>query len=239
MFNGEDQDTVNSWMKELREIRKEIGQTNFQDVADYCVARREETIKLLLEISKFLEDNIDVFYDANWKWTDTDMGQYILMNPNNPVLVSAPQGHRGKDDYLRIWIPGGIKFLLQLATTRVVWVTHENKLQYPYRTKTSPDMEEWKYNFFELWKFGQYPNEGYEQYVKTPVYENYFGKRPDTPQGYLYIKEKVDEDWENANICLTCLKNAIAKILDCDKKLLSEIESVKCDIRNARRDGGF
>ena len=52
-------------MKELRGSRREIAETSFQEVADYCVARREETIKLMLEISTFLENNLNVFYDVN------------------------------------------------------------------------------------------------------------------------------------------------------------------------------
>lgn len=34
MFNEKDKDAVNSWMKELREARKEIAETSFRDVAD-------------------------------------------------------------------------------------------------------------------------------------------------------------------------------------------------------------
>lgn len=239
MFNEKDKDTVNSWMKELREARKEIAETSFQDVADYCVARREETIKLMLEISTFLENNLDVFYDANWKWSRSNFCTDALRNQNNPVLVHIPRscGNPSKSSPLYIWIPDGIKFLFLRDKKRVVWVTHEHNNQNQYRT--SYDMEKWKYNFFSLWQEGSLPEEGYEKYLKTPAYENYFGKRPYTPRGYFNIKKKVDEDWKNANICQMCIKDAISTIHDCDTKFLSEIESVKCDIRIARRDEDF
>jgi hypothetical protein len=233
VFDKEEQENVDSWIKELRKIRKEVEQTNFSDIADYCVARREETIKLFLEMAEFLENNIDVFYNPNWKWVQSSKYRDALMNINNPVL-----GYSRKSDFIHLWIPGGIKFLLRLSDGRVLWITHERHPRYIH-SETNSDMERWHYNFFNFLDAGQYPGFGYEKYVKTPAYENYFGNRPETPQGYFNLKQKVDEDWENAKVCRDCLKEAIASIHTCDKELLSQIKNVKADVRLTRKDEGF
>ena len=233
VFDKEDQKNVDSWIKDLREVRKEVEQTNFSDIADYCVARREETIKLFLEMSKFIEDNIDVFYNPAWKWVQTSKCNNALMNINNPVL-----GYSKNPDFIHLWIPGGIKFLLRLSDKRVLWISHERHPRYTH-SETNSDMEKWRYNFFTFWDAGQYPGFGYEKYVKTPAYENYFGNRPETPQGYFNLKKKVDEDWENAKVCRDCLKEAIVTIHTCDKELLTQIKNVKTDIRLTRKDEGF
>lgn len=235
VFDKEEQKDVNSWVKELKKIRKEVEHINFSDVADYCVARREETIKLFLEMAKFIEDNIDVFYNPDWKWVASNKCYDALKNLYNPVLGYS----KSNKEYIHFWIPGGLKFLYHLTSKRVLWITHEHGLPTSSRD-TSPDMEKWKYNFFDFWKNGgQYPIEGYEQYVKTPAYESYFGKKPDFPQAYFHLKKKVDEDWENAKICRACLKEAIVTIHSCDRDLLKEINSMKADIRIAREDEGF
>ena len=58
MFDKDELKEVKSWMKEIRLDRKEIAETKYDDVAAYCVARHEDTINLLLGMSKFIEDNI-------------------------------------------------------------------------------------------------------------------------------------------------------------------------------------
>lgn len=233
VFDKEDEKNVDSWLKEIREVRKEVGHTNFSDVVDYCVARREETIKLFLEMSTFLEDNIDVFYNPNWKWVQSNRCHTALMNNYNPVL-----GYSNSKETLNLWIPGGIKFFFNLTEKRVFWITHERYSDFRDRD-TNPDMERWRYNFFSFWDDGKYPSFGYEKYVCTPSFECYFGDLPDSPHGYLDIKKRVDKDWENAMICKKCLKDAIVKIHDCDKELLSKINGIKTDIRLARKEGEF
>lgn len=233
VFDKEEQENVDSWIKDLREARKEVEQTNFSDIADYCVARREETIKLFLEMSKFIEDNIDVFYNPEWKWVQTSKCNNALMNINNPIL-----GYSRNTDFIHLWIPGGIKFLLRLSDKRVLWISHERHPRYTH-SETNSDMEKWHYNFFNFWEDGHYPKEGYEKYVKTPAFELYFGNLPTIPQGYFNLKNKVDEDWENAKVCRDCLKEAIVTIHTCDKELLTQIKNVKTDIRLTRKDEGF
>ena len=233
VFDKGDKDDVDSWLKDIRNARKEVEQTNFSDIADYCVARREETIKLLLEMSKFLEDNIDVFYNPNWKWVKSNRCAGALMNSYNPVL-----GYAGSKETINLWIPGGIKFLLRLSDKRVLWISHERHPRYTH-SETNPDMEKWHYNFFAFWEEGQYPKEGYEKYVKTPAFELYFGNLPTIPQGYFNLKNKVDEDWENAKVCRDCLKEAIVTIHTCDKELLSQIKNMKTDIRLTRKEENF
>lgn len=231
VFNKEEQSSVNSWLEELRKIRKEVEQTNFNDVLDYCVARREETIKLFLEMSEFLEDNIDVFYNLNWKWVQSDKYARAFMNEYNSVL-----GYSTDPKYIYNWIPLGIKFFYDLEQKRVLWITHERYMQ--NEASTSPDMECVKYNFFKFWTDGgKYPSLGYEKYVKTPTFENYFGEFPESPFGYFTLKDWVDEDWKNANICKTCLKDAIFSILGQDKETLDRITSMKSDIVAAYTDG--
>ena len=233
VFDKEDQKNVDSWIKDLREARKEVEQTNFSDIADYCVARREETIKLFLEMSKFIEDNIDVFYNPNWKWVQSNRCHNALMNSYNPVL-----GYSGSKESINLWIPGGIKFFFNLPEKRVFWITHERYSGFSDRD-TSSDMERWKYNFFSFWDNGKYPSFGYEKYVRTPSFECYFGDLPDSPHGYFNIKSKVDKDWENAKVCRDCLKEAIVAIHTCDKELLTKIKNMKTDIRLTRKDEGF
>ena len=149
MFDKEEQENVDSWIKDLREVRKEVEQTNFSDIADYCVARREETIKLFLEMSKFIEDNIDVFYNPNWKWVQSNRCSGALMNSYNPVLV-----YSSNKETISLWIPEGIKFFYNLLEKRVFWITHDSAFK---DRNTSPDMERWKYNFFSFWDNGKYP----------------------------------------------------------------------------------
>ena len=233
VFDKEDQDNVASWLKDIRKARKEVEQTNFSDIADYCVARREETIKLLIEMSKFLEDNIDVFYNPNWKWVQSNRCPGALMNRYNPVL-----GYGSSKETIHLWIPGGIKFFYNLVEKRVFWITHERYYGYMDGDTTS-DMERWRYNFFSFWDNEKYPSCGYEKYVRTPSFECYFFTLPDSPHGYFDIKAKVDKDWENAMICKKCLKEAIVAIHDCDKELLSKIKNMKTDIRLARKEEEF
>ena len=233
VFDKEDQKNVDSWIKDLRKVRTEVKHTNFSDIVDYCVARREETIKLFLEMSKFIEDNIDVFYDPNWKWVQFNTCHNALKNRYNPIL-----GYSTSKETINLWIPGGIKFFFNLLEKRVFWITHERYSNFNDKD-TSPDMERWRYNFFFFWDNGKYPSCGYEKYVRTPSFECYFGALPDSPHGYFDIKAKVDEDWENAKLCRTCIWEAIETIHTCDKELLSKINDMKADIKLAREDDGI
>lgn len=235
VFDKEDQANVDSWLTHIRKTHKEIGRTKFDDIANYCVARREETIKLFLEMSKFIEDNLDVFYNPDWKWVPSNRCYDAQMNNYNPVHIYSSNDKNN----MHIWIPGGLKFLLHLPSKRVLWITHEQGVTDASFNGTSPDMEKWKYNFFKFWDGGSYPAFGYEKYVKTPTFETYFGAMPKFPQEYFDIKKKVDEDWENAKACRACIKKAIVAINDCGKKLLSNIKSMKVDIRIAREDEGI
>ena len=231
VFDKEDQGRVNSWLEELRKVREEVEQTNFNDVSDYCVARREETIELFLEMSKFIEDNLDVFYNPDWKWVQSNKCSHALMNEYNSVL-----GYSTDPKFISIWIPQGIKFFYNLELKRVLWVTHERYVE--NERDTSPDMECVKYKFFKFWtNGGKYPSLGYEKYVKTPAFVDYFGELPESPFGYFALKGWVDEDWKNANICKTCLKNAISIILGQDKETLARISSMKSDIGAAYANG--
>lgn len=234
VFDKEEQDDVDSWLKDIRKTREEVEQTNFSDIVDYCVARREETIKLFLEMSTFLEDNIDVFYNPNWKWVQSNKCHNALMNDHNPVL-----GYSGSKSTVNLWIPGGIKFFFNLSMKRVLWITHERYSDFNVDRGTTSDMERLRYNFFSFWNNGEYPLFGYEKYVCTPSFECYFGALPDSPHGYFNIKAKVDNDWENAMICKKCLKEAIVTIHDCDKELLSQIKNMKSDIKFARKKENF
>ena len=235
VFDKEEQVDVASCLTSIRETRRKIERTKFDDIADYCVARREETIKLFLEMSKFLEDNIDVFYNPDWEWVPSNRCREAQMNKYNPVQI-----YRGSDkNYMHIWITGGLKFLFHLPSKRVLWITHEQGITIGSAASMSINMEKWKYNFFSLWDGGRYPTFGYEQYVKTPTFETYFGAKPKFPQEYFDFKKKVDQDWENAKICRACLKKAIITIKDCDKELLSNINNMKADIKFARKDEGI
>jgi hypothetical protein len=232
VFDKEDQGRVNSWLEELRQVREEVEQTNFNDVSDYCVARREDTIKLFLEMSKFIEDNLDIFYNPDWKWVQSNKCAHARMNEYNSVL-----GYSSSPKTISIWIPMGIKFFYNLEQKRVLWITHERNVENV--RDTGPDMERVKYKFFHFWDGGTCPSIGYEKYAKTPAFENYFGELPESPFGYFTLKDWVDEDWKNANICKTCLKEAISSILCQDKETLDHIVGMKADIKMARNKEGF
>ena len=121
VFDKEERDDDDSWLKDIRKVRKEVEQTSFSDIADYCVSRREETIKLFLEMSKFIEDNIDVFYNPEWKWVQSKRCPLgVLMNNYNPVHKYA-----SNKETIKFWISGGIKFFYNLIEKRVFWITHE------------------------------------------------------------------------------------------------------------------
>ena len=214
LFDEQTQANVDSWLKETRSIRKTIANMSFSDVAAYCVAKREDTIKLFMEMSQFLEDNIDMFLPD-----DAKEG-----NVNTPVNVYA------SGDYIHVWIDDGIKFLLHVPSTRVLWVTHEQgKKTYNY------DLDGIHYHFFTFWDKGRYPKNGYETYLKSPTFESYFGELPSNLQWCFDIKDKVDEDWRNANICKDCIKKAIVAISDCEKALLSKIKEVKASVNSDTR----
>ncbi len=229
-FDKEDQISVNSWLDEIRRVRKEVEQTNFSDVSDYCVARREDTIKLFLEMSKFIEDNLDIFYNPDWKWVQSNKCAYALMNEYNSVL-----GYSTDPKCISIWIPLGIKFFYNLEQKRVFWITHERDVE--NERNTGPDMECVKYRFFHFYDGGKFPSFGYEQYAKTPAFETYFGNLPKSPFGYFRLKDWVDEDWKNANVCKDCLKEAISSILGQDKEILNRITTMKSDIGAAYANG--
>ena len=232
IFDKEDQAVVDSWLTDLRKTRQKIERTKFGDIADYCVARHEETIELFLEMSKFIEDNLDVFYNPDWKWVQSNKCAHARMNEYNSVLGYSPD-----PKYISIWIPMGIKFFYNLEQKRVFWITHERNVE--SERNTGPDMECVKYKFFHFWDGNKYPAFGYEKYARTPAFENYFGELPKSPFGYFTLKDWVDEDWKNANICKTCLKEAISSILCQDKETLDHIVGMKADIKTARENEGF
>ena len=234
VFDEEEQADVDSCLNDLRKIRQEIEQTKFDDIADYCVARHEETITLFLEMSKFIEDNLDIFYNPDWKWVQSNKCAHALMNEYNSVLGYSPD-----PKCISIWIPMGIKFFYNLEQRRVLWITHERNLENERGTSPDMDMDGVKYRFFHFWVGGRWPSFGYEKYAKTPAFENYFGEFPKSPFGYFTLKNWVDEDWKNANICKTCLKEAISSILCQDKETLDKITSMKADTKMARENEGF
>lgn len=231
MFDKDELKEVKSWMKEIRRDRKEIAATRYDDVAEYCVARHEDTINLLLGMSKFLEENIDLFYDRQWDWYKHGCSGYsaVMRNNTNPVRYYDDTNH---GVYRHIWIPHDIKFLYHIPTKRVLWVTHECSDR-DSNYESGPDMERWKWNYFKFWQEGKYPTKGYEDYVRTPTVENYFGLPPRDARGWAEFKRKVDEDWKNAQKCKECLKEGIQKLLQADQETLSIIKGMKDGTKEA------
>ena len=216
----DDNEKMESLAKELMSIRREADKVKYNDVAAYCVARHEDTLKLFMSMAKFIEDNISLFYDPTWHWIGC--ASEAQRNTRNSMKMEFTDSSRKRPV---LWKCSGIKFVYYLEDKRVIFITKDNGSGRGYLWDVK-------------WHYIKHPYEdcmfhaGYEQFVKTPTLENYFGDKWDLNKGKLEyedfkaLKDAIDEDWKNAKQCEDALKETIGALLTEERDRMKGIKDM-------------
>jgi len=211
--NNEKQFDAETCLESIRETRKRLSSCDFQGIERYLIGKRDKTIMLFLELGEIIEKNIDIFFCPNIRWRDRFSNKsFGKETGQNPVHFYV-QG----DGILYVWLDKGILFIWNEKTKRAVFISHNKGGTTDYHTYNTYH----GFHFFDEWVNGGYPSNGYERFSVTPTMENYFPKeQPIFLQDYMKLKEKVDDDYENALLCKQLLEEGLKEILESEKKYL-------------------
>ena len=205
-------------------------ESDFKDVEAYCLAKRDDTLTMFLEMENFIEKNVDVFYNPKDTWvargTVSVFGQ---KNAHNRVVV-----YFYKDDVLRVWIDKGIVFALNKGKVVYISKMEDNGIE-------NKESHNHKFRFFsEKTADGTMPTEGYARYgLCSPTFENYFPKRvkPTTYQEWKKFKSFVDEDYNAACECKKLLIQGVVQICEDERNYHNGIVELKASVNKGSDDG--
>ena len=210
-------DELSKSVVEIRAARYDYEGLDFKDVEKYCIAKRDETLTIFLEMENFIQKNLDVFYRP----TDTFVkrasnSNYGMVNGHNQVCVFP-------NDYY-IWIDKGIMF--SLNDGKVVYIS---KMIDKSGTRWNTAFDNFKFHYFpEFDEAGERPTEGYTRLSFFPRMANYFPKEnPVTFSDWSNLKRRVDEDYQNAIEVRNLLIQAVKEIQEDEQEHLNGIKALK------------
>ena len=209
----------------IRAARYDYKGLDFKDVEKYCIAKRDETLTIFLEMENFIQKNLDVFYRPTDKWVKrASNSNYGMVNEHNRVCVFP----NGKNQHF-IWIDRGIMFFLNDG--KVVYIS---KMVDKRGEKWNTAFDNFKFHFFDEFENGQHPAEGYTRLSFYPSIEHYFpNASPVTFNEWSALKKKVDEDYNNVVDCRNLLIQAVKEIQEDELKYLEGIRELKASSKEA------
>lgn len=220
-------DELSKCVVEIRAARYDYEGLDFKDVEKYCIAKRDETVTIFLEMENFIQKNLDIFYRPTDKWVmrAAASNNYGMVNEHNRVCVFP----NGKNQYY-IWVDMGIMFFLKDG--KVVYIS---KMVDKRGEKWNTAFDNFKFNFFdEFDENGNHPTEGYTRLSFFPSIEHYFpNANPVTFNDWCALKKKVDEDYKNAVDCRNLLIRAVKEIQEDELKYLEGIRELKASSKEA------
>ena len=205
----------------IRLAKREYRVMDFKDVEKYCIAKRDETLTIFLEMESFIQKNLDIFYNPDDKWVkrSSASNDYGMVNEHNRVV--AFQYVQGQ---YYIWIDGGIVFYLNAGV-----VVYISKMIERSGMKWNCASDNLRFHYFpEFDEKGKRPTEGYTRFSFFPRMENYFPKEnPVTFSDWSDLKKRVDEDYRNAVECRNFLIQAVKEIQEDEQEHLNGIKALK------------
>ena len=212
-------DELNQSVVEIRAARYDYEGLDFNDVGQYCIEKRDETLTIFLEMENFIQKNLDIFYRPNETCVKrTSNSNYGMVNGHNRVCVFPD----GKNKHY-IWVDRGIMFFLNDG--KVVYISK----MIARGEKWNTAFDNFKFHYFpEFDEAGKHPTEGYTRLSFFPRMENYFPKEnPVTFSDWSNLKKRVDEDYNNAVDCRNLLVQAVKGIQEDEQKYLDGIRALK------------
>jgi hypothetical protein len=212
-------DELSKCVVEIRATRYDYEGLDFKDVEQYCIAKRDETLTIFLEMENFIQKNMDIFYRPNDTWVKrASNSNYGMVNEHNRVAVFQ----NGKGQYY-VWIDRGIVFFVNAGV--VVYISKMMQRGEPWNTA----FDNFKFHYFpEFDEDGKHPTEGYSRLSFYPRMANYFPKEnPVTFSDWSNLKKRVDEDYQNAIEVRNLLIQAVKEIQEDEQEHLNEIKALK------------
>ena len=219
-------DELSKCVVEIRAARYDYEGLDFKEVEKYCIAKRDETLTIFLEMENFIQKNLDIFYRPNDTWVKrASNSNYGMVNEHNRVCVFP----NGKNQYY-IWVDKGIMFYLNEG--EVVYIS---KMVDKRGEKWNNAFDNHKFHFFVEYENGQHPTEGYTRLSFYPSIANYFPNicPPVTFNEWSALKKNVDEDYKNAVDCRNFLIQAVREIQEDELKYLEGIRELKASSKEA------
>lgn len=213
-------DELSESVVSIRAARYDYEGLDFKDVEKYCIAKRDETLTIFLEMENFIQKNLDIFYRPTDTWVKraSASDNYGMVNDHNRVVVFQ----NGKGQHY-VWIDKGIVFSLNAGV--VVYISKMTARAEMWNTA----FDDFKFHYFpEFDEAGKHPTEGYARFSFFPRMENYFpGEHPVTFNDWSNLKRRVDEDYQNAIEVRNLLIQAVKEIQEDEQKHLDGIKSLK------------
>lgn len=211
----------------IRAARYDYEGLDFKDVEKYCIAKRDETLTIFLEMENFIQKNLDVFYRPTDKWVKraAASNNYGMKNEHSRVCVFP----NGRNQYY-IWVDRGIMFFLNDG--KVVYIS---KMVDKHGEKWNTAFDNFKFHFFDEYdEAGEHPKEGYTRLSFFPRMENYFPKEnPVTFSDWSNLKRRVDEDYQHAIEVRNLLIQAVKEIQEDELNYLEGIRKLKASSKEA------
>ena len=217
-------------LDKIREARERCSALDFKDVEAYCLAKRDDTLTMFLEMENFIEKNVDVFYNPYDKWEDRgSVSVFGKKNAHNRVVI-----YFYRDDVLRVWIDKGIMFVLNEGKVVYISKMEDNGIE-------NKESHNHRFRFFNEWTDkGAVPTEGYARYgLRSPTFENYFPKaaKPTTFHQWKKFKSFVDEDYNAACECKKLLIKGVVQICEDERNYHNGIVELKASVNKEGEDG--
>ena len=134
---------LGSKVEEALKTRLQYKEVDFSPTLRYCHRKHDDTLCLLLEMEKFLEDNLKLFFNPEDTYVRrADVPYKGQKNNHNSVLIFDEKNN----DILTVWLDQGIYFCFNKRSEKVVFISHNVGLGFN-QFNTSENYN--TYNFFD------------------------------------------------------------------------------------------
>lgn len=214
-------DELSKSLATIRRAKREYRALDFKDVEGYCLAKRDDTLTIFLEMESFIQNNLDIFYNPDDRWVKRDKSRpsYGRSNEHNRVV-----SYRNVPGQYYIWIDQGIMFCLNEGNVVCI-----SRMIDKSGTKWNCAFDVFKFHYFPGFDdTGMLPTEGYSRFSFMPTMEHYFpDESPVTFSDWSDLKKRVDSDYQNVIECRNLLIQAVNQIQEDEQKVLDVIKAIK------------
>lgn len=200
----------------IEETRQKCSGVSFENVVQYCIDLHDKTLVKLLEMQKFLEDNMGLFDCPIIQWNQrlANNVNFGFGNTRNKVAVYLNR----EKNILTVWLDEGLYFWYNFNTKRVIFISNNlgctrHHIDISNTGDTGNHSSQYNhYNYFDCWKGGGYPEEGYERFFIQPTSLNVPAGAASSLEIATELKAKVEGDWQLAVNTYRCLIDAVEGI---------------------------
>lgn len=233
-------DELSQDLKSIRDNRVDINKKSLEldKVVEYCIDRHDRSLTKLLEMERFLEQNLDLFYipeDTFIQRSSSDKNWGCRNYRNNVLMYRNASG-----TIVQLWLDHGLTFWYVPQTKKVVYIGHnlDEKVSYiGSGISGNSSCHHVAYNFFPMYVDGNFPSDGYERFFVPPTSLSIDSRSLTSYEYVSELKKKVDADHENVIKACKCLVDAVLDIRKCELDYYCDMENMVSSVKTKGKDG--